>query len=207
MEGYNEMFVDMGDHVVVVEACGSPAISERVLQTVSERLPGKPVRSVVLTHHHADHSGGLWTYLARGITVFTTPGNEALVRAIASVPRAVDGRLVAVPQPHIETVARRRRLGSGPNAVELIDVGPNPHAAEILVAYLPGRKLLYVADIYGYSPEFQPPEMLVSFADALARMKVDVERFVTAHTEPTTRADFDAKLAEARAATRGPGGK
>jgi glyoxylase-like metal-dependent hydrolase (beta-lactamase superfamily II) len=162
---------------------------------------------VVLTHHHTDHSGGLWTYLARGITVFTTPGNEALVRAIASAPRAVDGRLVAVPQPRIEIVAQRRTLGSGANAVELIDVGPNPHAAEILVAYLPGRKMLYVPDIYGYSPEFQPPEMLVAFADTVARMKLKVETFVTAHTEPTTWAQYQEGVAQARAVVTSTAGR
>jgi len=197
--GYHEMFVDMGDHVVVIEASGNPGVSESVLRTVSEQLPGKPVRTVVLTHHHWDHSGGLWTYLSRGITVITTPGNVAFVRSIAAAPRAEDGRVADAPQPRIETVNRRRTLGSGPNAIELIDVGPNPHAREILVAYLPGPKLLYVPDIYGYMPGFQPPEMLASFADALAPLNLDIETFVTAHTDPTTRAQYDAWVARARA--------
>ena len=205
--GYHEMFVDMGDHVVVIEADGSPSVSESVLRTVNEQLPGKPVRSVVLTHHHTDHSGGLWTYLARGITVVTTPGNAAFVRSVAAVPHTDGGGAVAAPQPRIETVTRRRTLGSGPNAIELLDVGPNPHAEEILVAYLPGRKLLYVPDIYGYSPNFQPPEMLVSFANALAPLGLDIETFVTAHTDPTTRAQYDAGVARARAAVRPAGGQ
>lgn len=207
MPGYNAMFVDLGDHVVVIEASGDPGVSESVLRTVGEHLPGKPVTQVVMTHHHSDHSGGLWTYLARGITVFTTPGNVEFVKSIAAAPRGVDGRIAGAPQPKIETVARRRTLGSGPNAIELIDVGPNPHAAEMLVAYLPGRKLLYVADIYGYMPGFQPPEMLVSFADSLARLKLSVETFVTAHTDPTTRAQYDAGVAEARAALQRSGGR
>ena len=82
------------------------------------------------------------------------------------------------------------------------DVGPNPYAEGILVAYLPGRKLHYVPDIYGYGPNMQPPEMLVSFADALAPLKLDVETFVTAHTDATTRAEYDAGVTRARAATR-----
>jgi hypothetical protein len=205
--GYNEMFVDMGDHVVVIEACGSPTVSESVLRTVGEQLPGKPVRSVVLTHHHSDHSGGLWTYMARGITVVTTPGNVDFVRSVAVAPRPLDGRVADAPQPKIETVARRRTLGSGPNAIELIDVGPNPHAEEILVAYMPGRKLLWVPDIYGYMPGFQPPEMLVSFAEALDRLGLDIETFVTAHTDPTTRAQYDEGVAQARSAVRPAGGR
>jgi len=104
----------MGDHVVVVEACGSPTVSESVLRTVGEQLPGKPVRSVVLTHHHSDHSGGLWTYMARGITVLTTPGNVDFVRSIAAAPASWTAGWPTHPSPASIRSHAAARWGAGP---------------------------------------------------------------------------------------------
>ena len=204
LRGYLLMFADAGDYSIVIEADGDPAVSERVLRTVRETIPGKPVRYVVLTHHHSDHSGGLWAYVANNITVITTPGNVPFVRSIAALPRAWEGRVVGPLTPAIETVAGRRSYGSGPGAIELYDVGPNPHAREILVVYFPAQKLLYVPDIYGYFPGFTPPNLLVSFADRLAALSLDIQTILPAHAPQSTWVEFQAAVAQARAASQAP---
>lgn len=204
LPGYLGMFTDGGDFSIVIEADGNPALSESVLRTVRETIPGKPVRYVVLTHHHYDHSGGLWAYVADNITVITTPGNVPFVRRIASPPRAWEGRVVGPLTPVIETVTGRRSYGSGPGAIELYDVGPNPHAQEILVVYFPAQRLLYVPDIYGYFPGFTPPNLLVSFADRLAALSLDIQTVLPAHAPPSTWAEFQAAVAQARTAPSPP---
>ena len=200
LPGYLLMFADGGDYSTVIEADGSPALSESVLRTVRETIPGKPVRYVVLTHHHYDHSGGLWAYIANNITVVTTPGDVPFVRRIAALPRAWEGRMVGPLTPAIETVTGRRSYGSGPGAIEVYDVGPNPHAQEILVVYFPAQKLLYVPDIYGYFPGFTPPNLLVSFADRLATLGLDIQAILPAHAPQSTWAEFQTAVAQARTA-------
>mgnify|MGYP001813408962 FL=1 len=37
-------------------------------------------------------------------------------------------------------------LGSGPARVELYNIGPTPHAGNILIAWLPEQKLIFEAD-------------------------------------------------------------
>jgi glyoxylase-like metal-dependent hydrolase (beta-lactamase superfamily II) len=86
---YRMLVVDTGDGVLVVDPPLAPAVGEAALALVERTLPGRPVRWVVLTHHHADHIGGLPAFAARGATVLVAPGSEAYVRGAATVPRTI----------------------------------------------------------------------------------------------------------------------
>src|SRR5688572_27421080 len=66
---HHSMVVEMKDHLIVVEA---PLFEERsvaVIQALKERFPDKPVRHLVITHFHFDHSGGARAYAAIGATL------------------------------------------------------------------------------------------------------------------------------------------
>jgi glyoxylase-like metal-dependent hydrolase (beta-lactamase superfamily II) len=186
---YNVMFVEQEDQVVVIEAPGGGDVTKRVLEIVHETVPGKPIK-LILTHHHFDHTAGLWKYLEKGIPVVATPGNEDFVRQVAAAPRTMAGAW-DISNPEFEIVSHGRSvIGSGADRIELIDVGPNPHADEILIAYMPARKLMWVADIYGYVPGFTPPPLLLSFADKMDELNLDIETILTAHTPPGTIEEY-----------------
>jgi hypothetical protein len=143
--------VTYDDGILVLETPQSPQVSRDVIRTIHERHPNQRIRWAVPTRHHFDHSGGLFRYIEDGATVVTTEGNADFVRRVAQAPRTI-GRLDrrAAPAPRIEVFAERRAFGEGTRRVELIDVGPNPHADEILIAF-PELKTLFVADLYGLS--------------------------------------------------------
>jgi glyoxylase-like metal-dependent hydrolase (beta-lactamase superfamily II) len=186
---YNVLFVEQEDQVLIIEAPGGPDVTKRVLEIVRETVPGKPIR-LILTHHHFDHTAGLWTYLHKGIPVIAASGHEQFVRDVAAAPRTLAGVTTAAVS-NIEVVRDGEGvIGSGANRIELIDVGPNPHADEILIAYLPERKLMWVADIYGYVPGFTPPPLLLSFADKMDELNLDIETILTAHTPPGTIEEY-----------------
>lgn len=200
--GYNLTYVDQGDAIVAIEPLGGPEASEMMLKRFRTDFPGKPVAAVVVTHHHHDHTDGLVPYLQKGIPVYATPGNGAFIRGIASAPRHPKPD-PAIPAPDIRVVDGRTVVGTGPNRFELYDVGPNPHAEEILVAYFPEHRMLYVPDVYGYVPGFTPPPLLLSFAEKLEELGLQVDRFATAHTEPETWAAYKAMVDAVRAAGGG----
>ncbi|HET8622271.1 MAG TPA: MBL fold metallo-hydrolase, partial [Gemmatimonadales bacterium] len=57
--GYNVLAVAFKDYVMVVEPASSDAESRRAIAAVKELAPGKPIRYIVATHHHEDHTGGV----------------------------------------------------------------------------------------------------------------------------------------------------
>ncbi len=123
----------------------------------------------------------------------------AFVRDVASTPRRTERGLVSQGLPTIETVQEKRVFGRGRNRIELYDVGPNPHAEEILMAYLPEHRLLFLSDVYGHRDGVDMPPVLLSLAAVLERLALDVSTVVTAHTEPGTIAELESAIATARA--------
>jgi glyoxylase-like metal-dependent hydrolase (beta-lactamase superfamily II) len=86
---HHSLIVAFKDHLVVVEAPLNEERSLAVMAKLAEIVPGKPVKYVVPTHYHFDHSGGLRTYIAKGVTILTTPGNAAFIERLATAPHTI----------------------------------------------------------------------------------------------------------------------
>jgi glyoxylase-like metal-dependent hydrolase (beta-lactamase superfamily II) len=195
---HHSLAVVFGDHVVVVEAPLNEDRSLAVMARIAETVPGKPIRYVVPTHYHFDHSGGLRTYIARGVTVLTTPGNKAFVERLAAAPHTIRPDLLSrEPRPPvIETFAGKRVLSDATNTLEVLDVGPNPHVTEAVVGYLPRAKAVFVSDLFtipvqGPFPPANPA--LVHFSEKIKPL--GVATFVPGHGRIGTMEDLKAALA------------
>jgi hypothetical protein len=69
---HHSLAVEMKDHIVVIEA---PLFEERsvaVMKALEAKMPGKPIKFIVMTHFHIDHSGGIRAYAAKGVTILTS---------------------------------------------------------------------------------------------------------------------------------------
>jgi glyoxylase-like metal-dependent hydrolase (beta-lactamase superfamily II) len=199
---HHSLFAVLADHVVVVEAPLNEDRSLAVMAKIEETAPGKPIKYVVPTHYHFDHSGGLRTYIAKGVTIVTTPGNRAFVERMAAAPHTIrPDTLARQPRkPVIETFTGKRVFSDGTRTLEVHDVGPSPHVTEAVIAYLPKEKAVFVADLFtiplqGPFPPVNPA--LVHFSDKIKTMAV--ETIVPSHGRIGTMEDLKAALA-ARAA-------
>jgi glyoxylase-like metal-dependent hydrolase (beta-lactamase superfamily II) len=194
-QNQNTMFVEFADHLVAIEAPGTSDGSDGVIKRVKALFPGKPIRYVVMTHHHGDHIGGLRSYIAEGATVITTPGNRGVVERTAKAPQ--NDRLSREPRdPKVETIEDGKRvLSDATRTLELIDIGPNPHAKELVIAWLPKEKVVFQGDMF-FVPQngapFGPPQpSTVSFAKKLRELNLPVERIASVHGETATIAQFN----------------
>jgi glyoxylase-like metal-dependent hydrolase (beta-lactamase superfamily II) len=189
---YNVLAVEFADHLLVAEAPLSSAVSEDLLARLRQAAPGKPVRYVVQSHHHSDHLGGIRAYVAEGATLVLTPTAAPLVERIAAAhPTMSPDRLARRPRPPvIETLPARgsRTFKDATQEAVVFDVGPNPHAAQMLAVWLPAHGVLYQADLVN-DGEYQVNATTRSFAAWLKGKGLEVRTLAGLHGRTLARAD------------------
>jgi glyoxylase-like metal-dependent hydrolase (beta-lactamase superfamily II) len=195
------MFVAMNDHILVVEAPINDGTSKRVMAKIKETVPGKPIKYIVPTHFHDDHSGGIRTYMGEGATVVTTPGNKAYFEKVAQAVRTIapDSLTMKPRTPVIETVQNMKKVFTdGVHTVELYDIGPGPHAKEMLVVYLPKEKILFEGDMLGLpaGSTLIPAanETTLHFAERLKALGLAVDKIASVHGRTATMEDLRAAV-------------
>ncbi len=146
---HNALVVELADALVVVDAPIDEGQARWTLEAARLRFPGKPVRWLVLSHHHMDHVGGLRTYIAEGATLVVGAGaGPHFRRALAAPDRLSGATLAAHPRaPAIVEVSERMVLGAGARTVEVYPL-ENPHAQAMLLPYVPHARLGFVADLW-----------------------------------------------------------
>jgi glyoxylase-like metal-dependent hydrolase (beta-lactamase superfamily II) len=193
--GYNVLAVVFNDYVLVVESPLNDATSRRAIAKIKEFAPGKPIKYFVVTHHHDDHSGGARTYMGEGATLVTTPGNTAYFEKMAAAARTFEPDALSrnPRKPLIEAVQNKKRaFTDDKHTVELYDIGPGPHAKEMLVVYLPKEKILFQGDLLilpnsGINPA---NETTLNFAEWLNKSGIAVDKIVGVHGRTGTTDDL-----------------
>ena len=104
--GLHSVLVEFTDYLVVVEALGNDARSHAVIAEVKRLVPNKPIRYLVNTHAHYDHSGGVRAFAAEGVTVVTHEVNKPFLEKVLVASAPDQSR----QSREVETPRRRRRL-------------------------------------------------------------------------------------------------
>ena len=86
--GSNVAWIEFADFVTVVDA-SFPLGAERALASIRKTTRRKPIRYVVLTHHHGDHSLGTGVFAREG-SIIVAHENAARAFALRSVPGYAD---------------------------------------------------------------------------------------------------------------------
>jgi glyoxylase-like metal-dependent hydrolase (beta-lactamase superfamily II) len=159
---HNSLLIEMADHLIVVESSQDEERSQAVIAKAKEIGSGKPIRYIVNTHTHFDHSGGLRTYVAEGATVVTNAANVEFYKKAWSAPRTInpDAMAKANVEPKFLPVSDKVTLSDGARLVNIYEMRGVHHAESNLMVHLPAEKVISVADIYRPGdPGAPPPEV------------------------------------------------
>jgi glyoxylase-like metal-dependent hydrolase (beta-lactamase superfamily II) len=149
---HNGVAVEFSDHMAIVDAPDE----ERTLAMIAkarELRPNKPVTTLILTHHHGDHTSGVRAAVSEGVT--TLVAHESIhdfLREILRRPHTiVPDALANKPQPKPVTIVQvddQLVLEDSTMAVNLYYVHDLAHASTMLMVYFPTGRVLTDADLY-----------------------------------------------------------
>ncbi|HWU89771.1 MAG TPA: MBL fold metallo-hydrolase, partial [Kofleriaceae bacterium] len=159
---------------------------------LATNIPGKPVTHVVLTHHHRDHVGAVRTFVARGARVVVGASSKAFFSGTLRASRTIDpDELAATPRPAtIDTVPAGGEL-TIPDATRPVRViaVPSTHASDMVLAYTPNQRVLFVTDIY--SPGLPPnPAGAREVLDVVTTKNLAVDTIAGGHGITGPRSDL-----------------
>lgn len=191
---HNGLIVAMKDYLVVFDAPINQRQARWTIDAAKRKYPGKPVKYLVLTHHHIDHSAGARTFIARGTgTVIVPSPDKAYFEKVFKAPHTVKpDELQKHPRRvTVVEVARRMSLKDGNDEIRLYNV-PNPHSEGMLIGYVVKESILWVVDLYSPARDKKPTPASVTFYDTLKRLGLKPARFAGGHGGSGTYAEFQA---------------
>ena len=151
-QSHHSVLVELAEYLVLIEAPQHDVRTLAVIDTARELRPDKPLRYVINTHHHFDHSGGIRAAVSEGVIVITHELNRPFIEDIVARQHTItQDALARNPQPLvIETVPGSDRyvLDDGERSVEIYPILDDLHSESFLMVYLPGDRLLVEADAF-----------------------------------------------------------
>ena len=138
------------DHKTLFEAPASAAQAAVVIAKARTIVPEKPLTEMIISHHHFDHTGGLRTVVAEGLTIISHQGNEQYFRELASRQATLHPDQRALhPMPFkFRGVGEKTVLKDKALEVDLYQLQGNIHSSYTLVAWLPKYKILSQSDLF-----------------------------------------------------------
>lgn len=191
---YDSLIVEFRDHIMMLEAGQSEARSLAYIAEAKKLVPNKPIRYVMNTHAHADHTGGLPAMVAEGATIITQKNNEQFFEKALNTPRTLlNDTLAKNPRKaRIEAVSEKKVYSDGTRTVEMYHVAPVPHSNGLMVAYIPTEKILFQGD-FSLPAAGQPAnDHVKALVPVLEKLNLDFDRYINVHAPaaPQTRADL-----------------
>ena len=198
---HNSAVVEFKDYAAVVEGPLDEARSLAVIAEAKKLVPSKPIRYLINTHHHFDHSGGIRTFVAEGATIITHEMNQPYYQKTFGMPRTLSpDKLSQSPkEAKFQTMTDKYVLTDGSRTVELYNIKGNAHNPGLIVAYLPKEKLLIEPDLFTPPPPNAPPAPATPFTVELQKsiqaLKLDVRQIAPLHGRVVPMAEMQKVLA------------
>ncbi len=132
--------------VIAVDACATAARTQAFLEAIG-RVSRAPVRAVVNTHHHGDHTFGNYRFPGAAIIAHERCREHVLAVGlrVTALVQGVEWGDLEVDPPFV-TFQERLTLWADDLRLEAIFVGP-AHTSNDVVLWVPERKVLFTGDI------------------------------------------------------------
>jgi glyoxylase-like metal-dependent hydrolase (beta-lactamase superfamily II) len=195
--GYGAIVANFKNYIVVIEGPQNEARADAIIGQAKMLVPNKPIKYVINTHSHTDHSGGLRRFVAEGATIVTSQVNKGFYESMLKSPHTLipDKMASMNPQPKIkvEYVGEMKKMTDGEHEIDIYHLQNSMHADDMLIVYLPKQKVLLEADEFNVPNQVatQPPATINNYQTNLManveRLKLDIDRIIPVHLPADNR--------------------
>jgi len=182
-------WVELGDGILVIDTGFSEQCARALADTIRARSGPLPIRYVVDTHRHDDHTGGNRYFAALGATfVAHEKAADEIQHNLTWAPGETGDTLSHLGiTPKLKRISRRISFGGPKRPVQVISLGHPAHTAGDLVVYLPKQRILFAGDIVSNKaiPWLLDPGMSVdgwlTSLDSLLTPAFKIDKLVPGH--------------------------
>ncbi len=174
--------VEFADHLVLFELGVNPDAARDVLAYARRLAPGKPIRYLVASHNHFDHTAGIRQAVAEGITIIQRPSTLAQLREMAERPAPdYPDDLARNPQPFRSLeMGEHLRLTDATRTLDLYWGRNNGHMADVVFGYVPEARLMMEGDMVTAAYEWA--HWADALRDSIAYYGIAVDTISPVHT-------------------------
>jgi len=199
----HSLIVEMRDHLIVFDAPTTDWQSNWTIKAAQEKYPGKPIRYLVLTHHHMDHAGGVRAYAAAGATLVVGEGNGAHFRKLLAAPATLNPDLPAtdLSRTPVMEVDGKRIFSDGQREVWAIVAETNTHAKGMMIGYVSDARIGWVTDLWAPGRDVIKDSlnaMQLAVVNTVQKAGISPLRFAGGHGGVASYPELAAKLRAAQ---------
>jgi glyoxylase-like metal-dependent hydrolase (beta-lactamase superfamily II) len=195
---HNSVAIEMKDHMILVEAPLSEGRSAAVISEVKKLAPTKPIRFMINSHNHFDHSGGVRTAASEGATIVVHSSSKAFFEKTLATKTTIspDALSKSGKKAKIMSVAAEKtEMKDSTRTIEIHRIKDGIHNDAFLMVYLPTEKLLIEADAFtppppNTTPPSTPNANHVNLIENIERLKLSVDRILPLHGRVVPLADL-----------------
>jgi glyoxylase-like metal-dependent hydrolase (beta-lactamase superfamily II) len=193
---HHSLAIEQKDHIVIVEGPQHEARSQAVIDKAKEIIPGKPIKYLINSHAHFDHSGGVRTFVDEGATIVTHAANVPFYQKAWAAPRSLNPDRLAKSgkAARFESFETKHVLSDGKRSIEIHQIAGNSHNDAFALIYLPAEKILIEADAYTpLAPNAPAPTSVNPYAsnllDNVEKLKLNVDQIAALHGPGVVKLD------------------
>ena len=187
---HNGLVVGMKDGVVVFDAPVSDGQARWTIDAAKAKY-GKPVKTLVLTHHHSDHTAGVRTYIAERAAVLVPSPNRKYFALLALTQRPVPDELEKKKvSADIAEIKDQMDLKDDGIEIHIYRIA-NTHADGMLIAHIMPANIVWVTDLWSPGSETAKTPGTTALHEALKNHGIQGATIAGGHGATAPQAELD----------------